>query len=98
MGRRWPHAGRAWTHRVHLVLACTALESRGTVAEMGGAAVNADASFWHRKRLLCLGERDNKAKWVGRMCRGPQTTEQRSMEGPLTPLGWAEATWSLRNQ
>ena len=41
---------------VHLVLACTALESRGTVAGMGGAAVNADASVLTQGRDFCAWE------------------------------------------
>ena len=41
---------------VHLVLACAALESRGTVAEMGGAAVNADASVLTQGRDFCAWE------------------------------------------
>ena len=41
---------------VHLVLACTALESRGTVAGMGGAAVNADASVLAQGRDFCAWE------------------------------------------
>ena len=41
---------------VHLVLAYAALESRGTVAEMGGAAVNADASVLAQGRDFCAWE------------------------------------------
>lgn len=44
---------------VHLVLACTALESRGTVAEMGGAAVNADASVLAQGRDFCALAQSN---------------------------------------
>ena len=52
--------------------------------------------FWHREETSVPGKRDSKATWVGRMRRGPRYSAERSMEGPLTHLGWGEATW--RNQ
>ena len=59
---------------VHPLLAYTALESRGTVAEMGGAAVDADASILAQGRDFCAWEERHtgidKAKWGGRMLRG----------------------------
>ena len=62
--------GLAW---VHPVLAHTALESSGTVTEIGGAAVNAEASILAQERdFSAWGERQtgtDKAKWGGRMLR-----------------------------
>lgn len=43
------------THRVHLGPR-RAAKSRDSVAEMGGAAVNADACLWHREGLCAWEE------------------------------------------
>lgn len=62
--------------RVHPVLAHTALESSGTVTEVGGATVDAEASVLAQERdFSAWGETQtgtNEAKWGRRMLR-PQT-------------------------
>lgn len=65
-------SGLAW---VHPVLAHTALESRGTVTEIGRATVNTETSILAQGRDFCAcGEinRSNKAKKGGR-APWPQT-------------------------
>lgn len=72
--------GLAW---IHLVLTRVALESRGAVTEIGGAAVNTEASILAQGRdFYAWGERQtgmDKAKWGRRVLRGPRHRAERPL-------------------